>query len=393
MRKLRIIHVITRLDKGGSAENTLLTVLGNLEHGHSVALVCGVSNNPPSENEELAREKGANIHRLKNLVREISPVKDLAALATLYIFLKRHPCDVLHTHTSKAGIIARFAAMFAGVRCVIHTPHGHIFYHYFSPLKTMTLVAIERLATLRTTALITLTSAERQDYLDRRIGREDNTFPIFSGIDLRLYTDTGFVKSKLRRELGLPEERYIAGTVARLVSVKNHDLIISAASELSNSCPDIIFVFVGDGDLHDHLVERINGAGLTDRFVLLGWRNDVARLLHSFDLFIMCSHNEGMGRAFVEAQASGLPVIGSQVGGIPEVILEGKTGFIVSPDDAHALAERIKEMYTQRDNAQEISRRCREWVDPRFSRKRMVESIEALYQRYAVPAKSSPVNR
>ncbi|MBN1575391.1 MAG: glycosyltransferase family 4 protein [Chitinispirillaceae bacterium] len=382
MKPLRICHVITRLDKGGSAENTLLTVLGNLAHGHRVEVVCGVSDLPPSENEERARRHGAVITRLNSLVRELSPLNDCMAVLQLYFYLRKHPCDVLHTHTSKAGIVARIAGVLAGVRCIIHTPHGHIFYGYFSPLVTRIFVAVERLVTFRTAALITLTEAERRDYLVRRIGTPESIFPILSGIDLAPYLRTDIDRAAARREAGLPPDKYIAGTVARLDPVKNHDLIISAAQLLKGRIPALMFVFAGDGSLRGHLADRIEQAGLSDRFLLLGWRNDTPRLLRAFDLFVMCSRNEGMGRAFVEAQASGLPVIGSRVGGIPEVMMEGVTGYMVPPDDPHALAERIDKLYNNRNDAPAVAQRCHEWINPRFGSEAMVDALEVVYARF-----------
>jgi glycosyltransferase involved in cell wall biosynthesis len=293
--------------------------------------------------------------------------------------MKKHPCDVLHTHTSKAGILARFAAFFTNTKCIVHTPHGHIFWGYFSPLKTRILVAIERFVTRKSDMIITLTQGERKDYLDRHFCTPERIIPIFSGIDLEPYLADTVDKREMRQHLGIPQNAYIAGTVARLVHIKNHDLIVSAAELLGDSISEIKYVFVGDGDLHDHLVNRIEKAGLTDKFIFLGWRNDTAALLKAFDLFVMCSHNEGMGRAFVEAQASGLPVIGSRAGGIPEVLQEGITGYLVPPDDPAVLADSIKKMYNKRNEREAIAKKCREWVNPRFGKEVMVDAIEKIY--------------
>ena len=381
-KHLRILHIITRLDKGGSAENTLLTAIGNAEHGHYVELLCGVSDNPPSENEERARGCGIKITRFKTLVRQISPFIDFITLVRFYFYLKLHPFDVLHTHTSKAGILARIAGKIAGVKCIIHTPHGHIFYGYFSAAKTRLLTTIERFTTKNTSALITLTRGERNDYLQRNIGTPDSVYPVFSGIEMGPYLAADYDRTATRKGLNIPKDCYLAGTVARLVHVKNQDLTISAAQLLEESHPDIRYLFVGDGDMREHLEKRIQEAGLSDRFIFAGWRHDIPRLLHAMDLFIMCSHNEGMGRAFVEAQASGLPVIGSRVGGVPEVLIEGETGCLVSPTDHTALAEGIRRWYDRRHEREKTAQKCREWINPRFSIETMVDSIEALYRKY-----------
>ncbi len=383
MNSLRILHIITRLDKGGSAENTLLTAIGSRLRGHRVEIICGISDLPPSSNENEAEQIGIKIKRFDNLVREISPLRDIIIVFQLYSYLKKNPCDILHTHTSKAGIVGRIAGIFAGVRCIIHTPHGHIFYGYFSPLKTKILIVLERIVTYKTTLLITLTESERRDYLDRRIGKPDRIVPVLSGIDLTPYLRDDRDKNSLRRNLGLPVDKYIIGTVARLDPVKNHQLIISAAGILKPKYQNIIFVFVGDGILRNQLTERIRSLNLIDRVIILGWRDDIPRLLKAFDLFVMCSLNEGMGRAFVEAQASGLQIIGSRVGGIAEVILVGVTGRLVSPYDYKELAAAIEDMYNKRRNAAENARLCRQWVNPRFSKEVMIDTIEKLYNKYA----------
>lgn len=390
MKILHICHVITRLDKGGSAENTLLTVLGNHSHGHTVTLLCGVSNNPPSENENLAQKKGVTIIRFPFLVRDISPWKDAITTLQLILFFLRHRhLDIVHTHTSKAGILARLAGILTGIRNIVHTPHGHIFYGYFSPFKTNLFICMERFVTHRSAALITLTHKERDDYIERHIGSEDTIFPIFSGIHMEPFIHGDSDRKGVRKELKLPMKNYCAVTVARLVSVKNHDLIISAAELLRDTIPEIKFVFIGDGDLREHLERRIHLDNLTEHFIFTGWRNDIPRLLKAFDLFIMCSHNEGMGRAFVEAQASGLSVIGSRVGGVPEVVRETVTGYLVPPNDVSALAEKIQLMYSKRKHRKIISQQCRQWVFPQFSSEVMVDAIESVYSKIVQENRSS----
>jgi glycosyltransferase involved in cell wall biosynthesis len=185
----------------------------------------------------------------------------------------------------------------------------------------------------------------------------------------------------MRKELGLNESHFVAGTVARLDPIKNHHLIVDAALRLKNDFRDIRFIFVGDGELRDELAACIEEHGLTDRFIFTGWRNDIPDLLAAFDIFIMCSKNEGMGRAFVEAQAAGVPVIGTRVGGIAEVLDEGRTGYLVDPDNAHELADKIEVLYRMKTHRKALSDACRKWVDPKFSAARMVDEIESVYRR------------
>ncbi|MBN1127973.1 MAG: glycosyltransferase family 4 protein [Chitinispirillaceae bacterium] len=378
---LRICHLITRLDMGGSAENTLLTVIGLRERGYAVDLVCGRSDNPasPSETEALAR--GVRIIQIDELVRPVDPVRDAIALFRMVLLMKKRRYHLLHTHTSKAGIVGRIAGYIAGVPVVVHTPHGHIFYGYFSSLLTRFFTWLERIITRNTDALITLTNKEKQDYLARNIGTADRIHPILSGIDLRPFGARKTGRERLRESVGLRADDFVAGTVARLVPVKNHGLIIDAVARIRDRCPSLRCVWIGDGERRPVLENRIQTLGLADRFIFLGWRSDIARCLFLFDLFVMCSHNEGMGRAFIEAQASGVPVVGSRVGGVEEAIAEGKTGFLVDPLDSGGLAQVLERLYADREGLSRMSATCRSFVDPAFGKEVMVEKINALYHR------------
>ena len=374
-----ILHIITRLDCGGSAENTLLTAIGFHKKGYRVSIVAGHSANPRSVNEQAALSAGIPIVRTGRLVRNISPISDLLAVLYLYRIIKKGSFDIVHTHTSKAGIVGRCAAILAGAQHVVHTPHGHIFYGYFTPSITGIFTFFERLLQQWTGALITLTKREKQDYLDRAIGPASKIYPVLSGIQLSQFLNPPRPREAMRRELGLNDTDFVAGTVARLVPIKNHDIIIEAAAELKQKLPQAHFVFVGDGELRQGLELKASMYGLHDRFTFTGWREDIPSLLASFDLFILCSHNEGMGRAFVEAQAAGIPVIGSNVGGIPEVLEVGITGYLVPPDDPRELASKINLLYEDRGNAVSRGEKCRAWAVSQFSHESMIDNIEKVY--------------
>lgn len=379
----RILHVITRLDLGGSAENTLLTAIGLVERGYKVAILAGPSSNPPSVTEKTALEKGVTIERLPSLLRNISLFNDSAALLALYSRIKKGRYDCVHTHTSKAGILGRIAARMAGTPVIVHTAHGHIFYGYFSRVLTLVFIVIERLIFRFTNIMIMLTDQEKKETLHRKIGSHERMVRILSGVDLVPFCSVRKAdRASSVAALGLLESDFIVGTVARLVTIKNHAVIVAAAEKVKENHPDIRFVFVGDGDLQDGLKERVAAAGLEKQVLFTGWKNreGLLSILPAFDIFVLCSINEGMGRAFIEAQAAGVPVIGSRVCGIPEVIQEGETGFCVALDDVDALAEKIVWMYNNRSRLPDMGAKGRAWAQKHFSKEIMVEKIDALYQ-------------
>lgn len=379
----RVLHVITRLDLGGSAENTLLTAIGLAERGHKVAIIAGSSNNPPSHTEKFALEKGVKIERLPALQRNISIVNDGLALFALYRHMKKGRYDCVHTHTSKAGILGRIAARLAGVPVIVHTPHGHIFYGYFSRILTKVFVVMERSIAPFTDCILALTNQEKKETLELGIGKAERMVSILSGIDLAPFCA---VTKKRRAEvlaaLGWSETDFVVGTVARLVTIKNHSAIIAAAGKIKDRCPAVRFLFVGDGELLDNLREQVSAAGIKGIVLFAGWkdREELLDLLPAFDAFVLCSINEGMGRAFIEAQAAGVPVIGSRVCGIPEVIQEGETGFCVPLNDIDALAEKITWMYNNRNKLAAMGEKGRAWAARQFSKEQMVEKIDAVYQ-------------
>jgi glycosyltransferase involved in cell wall biosynthesis len=266
------------------------------------------------------------------------------------------------------------------VPCIVHTPHGHIFYGYFSPPVTRFFMILERVLMRCTDRQITLTEGEKRDYCAFHIGTASQMDVIYSGVALQPFLDCSSHRQATRQQLGLTETDFVAGTVARLVPVKNHMLIIDAVGKIHEQIPALRCLFVGDGDMQEILANRITQLGLSTHFILAGWRDDIPQVLSACDIFIMVSINEGMGRAFVEAQAAGLPVIGTRAGGVPEVVDEGKTGLLVDPDDSEGLADAIVTLYNKRERLEEMAVRCRHWVDPRFNDETMVKKIEAVYQ-------------
>lgn len=377
---VRILHIITRLDLGGSAENTLLTSLLIDKRRFAVDICCGESDNPPSPTETRAVADGVSIIRMKRLVRRISPVDDLIALWQLWRLIRSRGYDIVHTHTSKAGIVGRIAARLAGTPRIIHTPHGHVFYGYFSHTLTRVFVLLERAAMGFTHAMITLTEREKQDYLARGIGPAQRIHVVHSGVSLEPFLESGVHRARIRTEWGVADSEFVVGTVARLVDIKNHAMIVSAAAHLRDTVPGARYVFVGDGELRTALEHQVQEAGLTARFIFTGWRSDIPAALSAFDIFVMCSKNEGMGRAFVEAQAAGAPVIGTDVGGVAEVLRDGHTGFLARPDDAADLADKIHRLYTLRDAFPAIGAAARAWAIEGFGDKAMVARIAELYE-------------
>jgi len=391
MRKIRVIHVLTRFDKGGSAENTYLTCLGLDPERYDVQLVVGASEESDMGPEERAcveenlarlRARGVKILTLAELVRRVSPVNDLVSLFALWRLFCRERPRIVHTHTSKAGIVGRWAAWLAGVPVIVHTPHGHVFWGYFGPARTRFFILLEKLSALVTDRLVMLTEQERRDHLRVGIAPQERFVTIHSGIDLAPLAAARAARDEARRELGIPDGAFAVGTVGRLTAIKGPGVLMEAARAVIERRPEIVFVFLGAGELLEALQAQAAAAGIGAHVRFAGWRPDAARMMSALDCFAFPSINEGMGKALVEAMALEKPVVASRVGGIIDLVDDGVNGFLVPVADPQALAGRILFCLENPGTARRMARRAAETAAA-YGSAAMVRKIEALYAEFA----------
>ena len=339
---LRTLHVITRLTLGGSAENTLATMLALEAAGYAGSLAVGVAASDAASVND-ARRRGATLPDVPGLGREVGP-RDAAALVRLWRLMRAQQPAIVHTHTSKAGFIGRLAARLAGVPVVIHQPHGHIFYAYYGPRRTAFYVALERLAARWTDRIVTLTERGIDEHLVRGIGERAQYRAVPSGVPTAELRAAAPTRGVARARLRLPDDAFVVVGLGRFVPVKGFDVLITALPTLAAAVPSTCVLLVGDGPERVALEAQAGRLGVRDRLRFTGVTPDIAVCLAAADVLAAPSRNEGMGRALVEGMALGLPVVGSEVGGIPAVIADGETGWLVPPGDAAALAEALVEL-------------------------------------------------
>ena len=396
---MRILHVITRLDRGGSATNTLLTVAG-LPSPFQQSLIFGKTREFPRLYLELQGK--VEMVEVPELVRNPSPIKDLVALLKIYRLIRRGRFDLVHTHTSKAGILGRVAARLAGVPRIVHTPHGHIFTGYAGLALTAFFILLERWAAGFTDRIIGLTDREIRDHLERKIGRPEQFVSIPSGVDVERFereqVSRGGEGERGREaehsprllgssapvlKLGLPPSVFLIGSVGRLEPIKGHRYLLEAFRDLAPRFPNLYLALVGDGELLPKLRSQAQRFGLADRILFLGWRDDIPALLHTFDLFVLPSLNEGMGRTLVEAMAASLPIVATKVCGIPEVLGEGEAGLLVEAGSASALAQGIEKLLLDPELRVQLGKAAQE-RSRRYSVEAMLQKIEALYRQLLI---------
>ena len=387
-REVRVLHIITRLDRGGSATNTLLTAAG-LPGRFRSSLIYGRTRDLPARARELRGT--VEMVEVAELVRDPSPVKDLVALLKLYRLIRRGQFDIVHTHSSKAGILGRIAARLARVSHIVHTPHGHVFTGYAGRIVTTLFILVERWLARFTDRIIGLTEEEVWEHLDREIGAPEQFESIPSGIDLERFSTrpVGFDRSGIRASLHLPNHAFLIGSVGRLEPVKGHAYLLQAFATLAPRFPALYLALVGDGELADALRASAQRSGIADRVLFLGWWDDVTVLLQAFDLFVLPSLNEGMGRALVEAMAAGLPIVASRAGGIPEVLEDGEAGLLVEARSAPGLAQAIEELLLNPVRRVRLGTAARERARA-YSVEAMLRKIEALYRELLETEEAGP---
>jgi glycosyltransferase involved in cell wall biosynthesis len=378
--RIRILHVITRLILGGAQENTLLTVAHLDRTRYEVTLASGPTRGPEGSLEDQIPRDIA-FERIPELVRYPHPLKDVLAVYRLYRVMRRGRYHIVHTHTTKAGMVGRIAASLARVPLVIHTPHGHAFHDYLNRVGSEALKSVERWFARRTDQIICLTEAERQDHVRFRIGPPEQFEVIHSGVDIDRFRNARPDVETKRRELRLPAHGPLVGCIARLVQVKGVDILLEAVPRIRAAVPRMTVVFVGDGPRRGALERRAHLLGQDGAIRFLGVRRDVTEILPLFDLVVIPSLNEGMGRAAVEALAAGRPVVGSRVSGIQDVIVDGQTGLLVPPADPAALAHAIIRCLTNPTLALALARQAQAGVDA-YGVAPMIAKLDRLYTQW-----------
>lgn len=329
-----------------------------------------------------------NYIEVRNLQRELRPGPDLQALLELKRELARLEPAIVHTHTSKAGALGRLAAALANLRAkkpalIVHTPHGHLLYGYYGPLKTFIFRLAEKFLSAFTDRFIALTQGEMRESAAAGIGKPQQWSVIHSGVDFRPPAVPA-----AKPDLDIAADEIAIGTVARLEPVKGVEYLIRAAALLSRSLPArrLKYVIIGGGELEQGLIKLAGRLGIWDRMIFTGFRADAAALLPALDIYVQPSLNEAMGRAPLEAQALGLPVVVSRVCGLPDVIKEGETGLAVEPGDPEALAAALERLILSDKLRARMGAAAKAWAAapdetgfPRFGAESMNARLLTLY--------------
>ena len=380
---MRIVHVITRLILGGAQENTLLTVDGlHHRHGDDVTLVAGPAEGPEGELFGRAAGRGLKVVEMPELVRVVRPSVDYKAYRRLRALIRELRPEVVHTHSSKAGIIGRAAAWDEGVPAVVHTIHGLPFGPSEKPWKNRLYVGLERWAARRCHAIVGVCDAMAEQALAAGVGRPEQYSTVYSGMDVDAFLNPKKPRDEVRGRLGLADDEIAFGTVARLFERKGHDDVLAAAPAILRANPKVRFVFIGDGILRDHLIKRAIALPVPDavRFTGLVPPEEIPELLGALDAVIHPSLREGLARVLPQALIVGRPAISYDVDGAREVV-RPETGILLKPRDIPGLTAAVLRLAGDAPLRASMGAEGRRRFADQFRMETMTDQLRALYVR------------
>lgn len=407
---MRILHISTRLILGGSQENTVLSCEGQARLGHDVHLAFGPIYGPEGsllERVEKFRASGTDgtthritTHVVPHMVRELNPIKDALAYHELRRLVRKLQPDVIHTHSSKAGILGRIATWdefqrdcaidpappigFVWWPIIVHTVHGPPFHAYEKKWRNALYILAERWAAKRCYEIITVCDAMRDQFLAANIGKREQYVTVYSGMEVESYlepTSPDQTRDVVRQRLGIREDEIVIGTVARLAEHKGHDDVLDALADDVKSNAKLRLLWVGDGWWRERLSARIDAMGLAGRVTLTGLvpPEEIPGLMRAMDVLVHPSYREGLPRTVPQALLAGTPVVASDVDGTREACIDFETGRLYPVSDVAKLRDAVRWMLDDRERASATAERGRELCRERFSTQAMVNELEKAY--------------
>jgi glycosyltransferase involved in cell wall biosynthesis len=392
IRKIRVLLVITGLAAGGATKVVLdIASHFNAHPDFDVEILTGPIPADRTDITHLAYEQGIATRIVPSLINHIDPIENVKAIADIRRIMVQGEYDIVHTHSSVAGVVGRLAALTAGVPVIIHHVHGWGLHEGMSRWTRMLYLYLERLSARFTDRMIVVSRPDIQKGLAYRIGREDQFALIYNGIALDRFRRP-VDDRQMRVELGLDPDCKLVGMIGRLDEQKNPLDLIRAAAIVAKSYAGVQFLIAGDGSLRAACDELIDELDLGEKFFLLGYRNDVCRILPMLTMTTMSSLWEGLPIAFLEAMSAGKPIVANDVDGARDVVIDGETGFLVPPRQPSQMAERILYLLNNETVCDQMGHTAQQ-RSSYFSTQRMIGQVESLYRELhsSSPAHRGPV--
>ena len=380
---IRILRVIARLNMGGPAIHVANLAAGLETRGYHTTLVAGSLARGEDSMDFLADRLGVRVVSVPELQREVSPIHDARSVRHLTTLIRSERPHILHTHTAKAGAIARAAALLAGAArppIVVHTFHGHVLKGYFGPGWTAFFRQVERTLARSSDVLVAVSPEVRDELVEHGIAPRDKFAVIRLGIPLedRLGDETSDLD--YRGLYGIPPETFVIGWVGRMTGVKDTGAVLEIVRATRELGVDAVLCMVGDGPDRERLEQLAHDLGVARACYFVGYQSDVAGYYRLFDAFVLPSINEGTPVSAIESLASGTPVVANRVGGVPDVVRDGVDGFLVEPGDTAGAADRLAQLAADPELRARLGESGRMRMLVRYSVSRLVDDVDRLYR-------------
>ena len=379
---IRVLHIITRMIVGGAQENTLLSVVGlDAMPEYDVTFISGIDKGKEGELLSQARET-TNLIVLPEMGRSINPFSDLIAFWKLYKLIKAGRYHIVHTHSSKAGVLGRLAAWLAGTPLVVHTLHSLVFHDHQPWAVNRAWWLVKKICAPVTDFYISVSEVIVQKAIAAGIAEPERFRTIYSGMELDWFLNAKFDAGKVKEEFGIPLDAPVVGKIARLFPLKGHDQLMDAAPEIVKRIPNVRFFLIGDGVLLEHLQERAKKYGILENFVFAGLidRTRIPEMISAMDVVVHTSLREGLARVLPQSLAMGKPCVSFDIDGAREVVINDYTGYLVEAFDSVGLADGVAELLEDEDLRKKFGENGRRHVDPNFRTEKMVADISEVYQ-------------
>ena len=382
-RKVKILRIINRFNVGGPTYNaTFLSAF--IGDDFETKLIGGLPDIGESDSLYILKKYGVEPVLIEEMVRQPNLKSDRAAYKRLKQIIEEFQPDIVHTHAAKAGALGRKAAKACNVPIIVHTFHGHVFHSYFGKAKTAIFKAIERNLAKKSDAIVAISEIQKRELAEiHKICPESKITVIPLGFDLKEFQSRAKTeRARIRKEQSIADGDVAIAIIGRLAPVKNHAFFLNVVEKvLSETTKNVKIFIVGDGPERGFIEEKVSKINKkhNNSIKLTSWVTDVASFNAGMDIICLTSKNEGTPVSLIEAQASGVPVITTDVGGVRDILVEGETGFVIPVNNEQLFSEKLLDLVENENKRLKLSQNGWTFVEEKFHYKTLVKNMTKLY--------------
>ena len=389
--KPRVLLFLNRLVIGGPAID-VISMAGFLQNDFELLIIYGEKESHEVEATYLlSKYANLKLKKIPSLRRSINPFLNISVFFSVIKIIKSFKPSIVHTHGAVPGVLGRIAAFFCRIPVIVHTYHGHFFHSYFNKTLSTAIILIEKMLANISDVIIATSSRQLKDLVDDyKIAPRNKVTIIELGIDDAFLISANQESTSFAAKYQLSTDTITVGIIARLVKVKNFPLFVEVVAKvLKKTSKKVVFFVIGDGYLKTDIQKLFSEKGIvwssnelhnTDASVLFtSWVSNIGDALSVLDIVVLTSNNEGTGLSLAESQYVGKPVVATNVGGVPDTVLDGKTGFLVSPADADTFAEKLLLLIEDDTLRKEMGIAAKVFARSKFSKQHEINSLKQLY--------------